>query len=470
VTTTPAPTLTVVRGGLLPDRPDRGLVDVLVSEGRIVRVADAGTLDAPDQLDIGGAWLLPGFVDAHVHPIHAETPASVGTAAPASGITTVLNHFYPGASESLTDAVERADREASQGAADYGFHVRITPDRLELPFAQSSNGSGSGRDEALSDQLRRLATVPGVVSVKAFLAHADPTVMVTAAELTRVLHAASRVGLPVVVHAEPGDVLAVLDDLAGSATTLSEHDRRRAPDLEAAAIALAAAAARAVGAQLYIAHLSSELAVGALRRARELGTRVRGESCTHYMTLDSGAQFGSLGRVTPPLRPPSSVAAMRRLAADPRSGIDVLASDHCGYAAEEKPLDDFAHAGNGLPGLDSLVPLLLDAVVGESWLTPSDVVRLASRTPADTFGLVTKGRIEPGADADLVVVDPAGTTNLRPQSPGLATAYSPYGERRLRGAITHVLRRGVPLLHEGEPTKAATHNSGRPVERTKPTW
>jgi dihydropyrimidinase len=457
------PTLIVVRGGLLPDRPERGLVDVLISEGRIVRVAEAGTLDAPDQLDVGGAWLLPGFVDAHVHPIHAETLVSVGDEAPANGITTVLNHFYPQTSEALFEAAERALREASRGTADHGFHVRITPDRLESG-PQVPDGAN------LIEQLRRLATVTGVVSVTAFLAHSDPSVMVTAGQLTQVLHAAARAGLPTVVHAEPGEVLAILDALAGSVTTLSEHDRRRAPDLEAAAIALAAAAARAVNAQLYIAHLSSELAVAALRRARELGTRVRGESCAHYMTLDSDAEIGSLGRVAPPLRPASSVAAMRRLAADPSSGIDVLASDHCGYSAEEKPLNDFAHAGNGLPGLDSLVPLLLDAAVGDSWLTPADIVRLASRGPADTFGLQRKGRIEAGADADLVVADPAATTILRTRPPGPATAHSPYAERQLRSAITHVLRRGIPLVCDGELTEVGAQGGGRPVERTEPAW
>jgi dihydroorotase-like cyclic amidohydrolase len=188
------------------------------------------------------------------------------------------------------------------------------------------------------------------------------------------------------------------------------------------------------------------------------------------MALDSGAPLGSLGRVAPPLRPPSSVATMRRLAADAHSGIDVIASDHCGYAAEEKPLDDFAHAGNGLPGLDSLVPLLLDAVLGDGWLTPSDVVRLAARGPAETFGLVNKGRIEPGADADLVVVDPAATTELSTRPSGPSTADSPYGERRLRGAVTHVLRRGVLLVSESERTDAARHGRGAPVERKAPTW
>jgi dihydroorotase-like cyclic amidohydrolase len=188
------------------------------------------------------------------------------------------------------------------------------------------------------------------------------------------------------------------------------------------------------------------------------------------MTLDSDSPVGSLGRVTPPLRAASSVEAMRLLAGDPESGIDVLASDHCGYAAEEKPVDDFAHAGNGLPGLDSLVPLLLDAVLGQGWLTPTDLVRLAAKGPAATFGLVAKGRLAPGADADLVIVDPAGTTTLSSQPPGPATAQSPYGERPLRGSITDVLRRGVPLVRETELTDAATAGGGSPVVRKEPEW
>ena len=463
--TTSAAALTVVSGAVLPDRPALGPVDVLIEDGQIACIGEANSLDAPARLDVAGAWLFPGFVDAHVHPIHAETRTSVGDVAPASGITTVLNHFYPNSRESLFEAAQRATREAAQGAADYGFHVRVTPDRLVAPSPMRiADGMG------LIEQLRRLSTSQGVVSVKAFLAHADPSVVMSGAGLTYVLRAAERAGLPVIVHAEPGDVLQALDTLRGSSNSLLEHDQRRAPDLEAASVALASATARAVGARLYVAHLSSDLAVDALKRARDLGARVRGESCAHYMTLDSGADLGALGRVTPPLRPRASVAAMRRLAADPESAIDVLASDHCGYSADEKPLDDFAHAGNGLPGLDSLVPLLLDAVLGDGWLTPADIVRLAARGPADTFGIAAKGRIEVGADADLVVVDPAGTTGLRAEPPGPATAASPYGQRQLRGAVIHVLRRGVPLLRDAQPTEAGSQAGGRPVYRTEPTW
>jgi len=450
-------TAEVFSGGILPDRPELGPVDVLVDRGRILAVEAAGTVDAGTRHELDGAWLLPGFIDAHVHPIHAETLESVGAEAPAGGVTTVLNHFYPRPGEPLAEAVARATAVAARAAADHGFHIRLTPDRL------------TGADP-LVDQLRPLTELRGVVSVKAFLAHADPAVMMTSGGLARVLHAASGFGLPVIVHAEPGEVIATLDELLGSAGSLAEHDRRRAPDLEAAAVSLAAATARATGARLYVAHLSSEPAVDAVQRAAEAGARIRGESCTHYMTLDSGASLGSLGRVTPPLRSSASVAAMRTRATRPGSGIDVLASDHCGYDADEKPLDDFTHAGNGLPGLDSFVPLLLDAAIGGGWLSPADVVRLAARGPAETFGLARKGRIAPGADADLVVVDPAGTTMLLADPPGPATAHSPYAGRRLRGAVHHVVRRGVGLVWEGEDTEAAATSGGIPVERTEPRW
>ncbi len=447
--------VSLVRSAFLPDRPKLGSVDILLKDGRITRIAEAGSLTADSVLDAQGLWVLPGFIDAHVHPIHAETLVSVGDTAPANGITTVLNHFYPRSDESLRDALTRGHDEAASGAADHGFHVRITPDRLT---------------PSLVDDLRELAAIPGVISVKGFMAHSDPAVMVTPAQFTRILHASEQAGLPVVVHAEPGEVLAVLEQLDGAPATLLEHDRRRAPDLEAASVALAAAAAHAVGARLYVAHMSSELAVAAAQRASDLGTRIRGESCAHYMTLDSDAPLGSLGRVTPPLRSKEHVTAMRLLAADGASRIDVLASDHCGYSAEEKPATDFVHAGNGLPGLDSLVPLLLDAVLGAGWLTAADIVRLAARGPADTFGLARKGRIEVGADADLVVVDPSAITTLHAAVPGPATAHSPYGDRRLHGAVTHVLRRAVPLIWDGEPTQAVTGGGGQPVARTEPQW
>lgn len=130
----------------------------------------------------------------------------------------------------------------------------------------------------------------------------------------------------------------------------------------------------------------------------------------------------------------------------------MLASDHCGYDAHDKPRDDFAAADNGLPGLDSMLSLMLDAVLTGGWLSARQLVGLLCTGPARAFGLADKGALAPGADADLVIVDPAGSTVAAAHPSATATAPSPYGGRRLHGRVVDVLRRGEYAVRGSEPT------------------
>jgi dihydropyrimidinase len=447
-------------GGILLGSRRREPVDILIDGQTIVDVGSAGTLSAATMVDVAGSWVIPGIIDAHVHPIHAETFESVGDLAASSGVTTVLHHLYPQVDESLTAAVSRGFLHARSAASDFGFHVRLTPDRLDEPGRPAGGLS-------LADRLKELASRSEVVAVKAFLAHSDPTVAVGFGELTQIMFAAHASELPVVVHAEPGDVLRNLEQLIGPAESLQEHSALRSADLEAATVDMAAAIANSLGARVYIAHISSALAAEAAYTARARGTRIKGETCAHYLFLDSGSDLGPLGRVAPPLRDVDSMAALRELTGNTSSAIDVIASDHCGYLATEKSQDDFAHAGNGISGIESLVPLLIDSLAQDYWLSPDSMIRLCCEGPATVFGLERKGRIATGYDADLVVVDPTGTTSLLNPSYRSEFADTPYRDRKLKGSISHVLRRGEFAVRDGTNKGLS---GARPVQRKTPEW
>jgi dihydropyrimidinase len=438
-----------LRGGLLPDRPELGPVDVLIAADKIQSIAPVGQLNARQVVDISETWLLPGVVDAHVHPIHAETFSSVGNESVLGGITTVLNHLYPNPGEHLEDAVNLATQQASRASADFGFHIRITPDRLGKPLGLAAV----------------TAQMPSVLSVKAFLAHSNPDVECRPDQLVSIIAEATAAGLPVIVHAEFGRVIASLETVLGPAGDLQAHDQLRSAELEAACVAAVAAIAHRLDGRLYIAHLSSPEAVKAFVRARKAGTRILGETCPHYLFLDTSHRPDIDGRVTPPLRSPGQREQLKELVS--AGALDVLASDHCGYDAAEKPTDDFVAAGNGLPGLDSMLAIMLDAVIDGHWLRPGALVRLLCSGPARAFGLVGKGFLVPGADADLIVVDPAGTSAALAHPPGVATAASPYGGRQLHGKIVDVLRRGEYAVRDGLATGLA---DGRSVIREEPTW
>lgn len=445
-----------LRGAVLPDQLDRGPVDVLIMGGRIAAVDPAGTVQADETLEVPGTWIFPGLIDAHVHPIHAETFQTVGEQGLQHGITTVLNHLYPTPAETIGDAVTRSLVDGRRAGSDHGVHIRITPDRL-ADLTQ------------LRGQLREVLTRrQGVVSAKAFLAHSNPEIPVSFAELTVLANLIATLDIPLVVHAEPGDVIDTLETLHGPASDLLGHDARRPVDLESATVAMVTSIARAVNVRAYVAHISSDVALDAVVRARALGTRVRGETCVHYLELSSeDTELGAFGRVAPPLRTKPHVAAMRRRANDPNSAIDVLASDHCGYARKDKPANNFAGGGNGLPGLDAMLPLLLDAIISGTWFTSADLVRLCCMGPADTFGLSGKGALEPGYDADLIVVDPSGHTTI---GSGRARdiAASPYDGRRFRGELVGVLRRGELAVWDHQDRRPI--GPARPVVTSRPRW
>lgn len=443
----------VLRGATLSDAPDATAVDILVRDGRIAGVDTAHCLDGDAIVDVAGAWLLPGLVDAHVHPIHAESFSSVGEQSVLGGITTVLNHLYPEPGEPFADAVRRACLGGAHGGADFGFHVRITPDRIDR-----------GVDRADLD-LSALSCLAGVVSTKVFLAHSDRAVTCSPGDLVTVMIASRDAGLPLIVHAELGEIISSLERQLGRPTNLREHDALRSEQLEAAAVVTVGAVARTLDARAYIAHISSPLVVHALLAARRQGAQLLGETCPHYLCLDRDLAPDVLGRVAPPLRSAEAVAHLR---AEVAAGhLDVLASDHCGYDAVEKPIDSFPDAGNGLPGLDSMLALLLDAATTGEWLCLDRLIELVCSGPARAFGLTDKGRIEQGAEADLVVVDPGGTTTPRAHPPGPATARSPYEGRVLRGSVIHVLRRGEFAVRDGRPTGL---DGGQPVRRGKSSW
>lgn len=405
-------------------------LDIVIRDGLICSILEAGSAPGPC-VDLTGAWVMPGAIDAHVHPIHNETLVSTGKVAPAGGVTTVLHHLYPFDGEALTDAIHRATSESLAGTADFGFHVRLVPRTV---------------GEALSD----LAGAPGAVGVKVFLAHSDPSVTCTLGELYTAMRGAAACGLPVIVHAEFGDVVAVRAQEVAP-TTLAEWSEQRPKPLESACVEAVCALAGLSGATAYIAHASCAEAVEAALAARRRGAAVYVETCPHYLYLDTASPLGGLAKVAPPLREASDVVDLR--AAVGGGLVDVVASDHCGYDREEKSRADMARSSSGLPGIEALVRLLLHAAIEGEWLTPTRMVESLCSGPARAFGLRGKGHLVVGADADILVLDLSVRKRIDAELFGHNTFYSPYQGMELRGSILQVWRRGLLVAEQSGPVE-----------------
>jgi dihydropyrimidinase len=263
-------------------------------------------------------------------------------------------------------------------------------------------------------------------------------------DLVRVMQACAEAGLPLIVHAELGDAVDALaaEGLAGNppGATLAELSRWRSDLIEAAAVDAACALAASTSCSLYIPHISSAAALLAAQRGQRRDQSIALETCPHYLFLTSEDDLGGLGRVLPPLRARGDRDVLRRSVAT--GEIDVIGSDHCGHGPHAKKRDDVAGSKAGLPGVEMLVPLLLDVVLRGDWLTAEKMISVVARRPARIFGLARKGSLDVGNDADIVLIDPAANRTVSHAQLHDASFYTPYEGRVLRGEIAQVWRRG----------------------------
>jgi allantoinase len=254
-----------------------------------------------------------------------------------------------------------------------------------------------------------------------------------------------------IVHAEDADVIANAPAAHGAAyrTFLDS----RPPAAEDRAVARVIEAARATGGRAHVLHLSSAEALPVLRSARSAGVDVSVETCPHYLVLDAETVPAGATpfKCCPPIR---DHANQDRLWAALAAGdIDMIVSDHSPCTPELKRLDsgDFAAAWGGIASLQLGLPIVWTAARARGH-TLVDVVRWMATGPAQRAGLVGKGRVGIGADADLCVVDPDAQFEVDPAGLRHRNPISPYAGRRLAGVVRSTWLRGERIDPDGPPT------------------
>jgi len=434
----------VVRGRVvLPgSEPARGAV--AVQGGRVAAVATAdAALSARRELDVGDALVLPGAVDVHVHTRSAadEGIEAATRAAAAGGVTTIVDMPYDAAGM-VADHAAFAAKVADVGreaVVDVALWATVPP---AGPLDEIEGLIGAG---ACAFKLSTFDTDP-----RRFPRVDD-------AQMLAAFGAIAAGGGLVGVHSENDEIVraGIARERAAGRRDGPAHARSRPPVAETEAIGRCLELARATGVRLHLCHVTVGRGLELARRARAEGVDVTAETCPHYLLLDEEelSRRGGEAKINPPLRPAGEVEALWRGLAD--GSCDLVASDHVGWPAQRKRGEDIFALAAGAPGLELIVALVHDALAARG-LPTSMLARLLAAAPAQRFGLwPRKGSLLPGADADLVVLDPDEEWVLDPARLVTACGWSPYAGRSVRGRVRHVLLRGREVYADGRVAAAA---------------
>lgn len=442
----------LIAGGTVVTAAGRVRADVRIEGAQVTAVGASLRAPGDEVIDAEGCFVLPGAIDVHTHVelptgggAHNADTWYTGTVAAAFGGTTSLIDMItqePGGS--LNAVLEDWQRRAAPAAVvDYGFHMGIIDPRPEV-----------------------LAEIPaivalGVPSFKVYTAYKG-RLMLDDRQLFDVMRAVAGVNGLVLVHAENGDVIDALvaEAVARGETAPRYHAATRPAAAEAEATARACRLAELAGARLYVVHVTCREALEEILRARKRGQHVLAETCTHYLlfTADDLARphfDGARWVLSPPLRKDADRHALWEALG---SSIDVLASDHCPWTLEQKARGRkrFDLIPNGAPGLEERLPFLYTYGVEEGGMSLEELVAVTATNPARIFGLYPrKGTIAAGADADIVVWDPAERRTWSAATHHCGSDNTPYEGLQVAGAARHVLVRGQPIIHNGSLTAQA---------------
>jgi len=411
---------------------DGRTVDVRVADGRIDAVGtDLDSAAEESGIDADGKLLLPGAIDAHVHfrepgYAHKETWTTGTRSAAAGGVTTVID--MPNTSPPTTTG-DNFDAKADAAAAaciDYGINGGVT---------------GEWDPDSLFDR-------PLCALGEVFLADSTGDMGVAPDDFADAVDRAVAESVTVTVHAEDEtlfDETAREGDAGGSgrAANADLWSAYRTAEAEAAAVEYAAEIGDKTGANVHIAHTSTPEGIDA---AVDGGATC--EVCPHhlYLSRDDLDDRGTYGRMNPPLRSEARREAVFERVAD--GTVDIVATDHAPHTREEKDAGLW-DAPSGVPGVETMLPLLLETA-RQGDLSYERVVDLVARNPAEIFDLDAKGRIEPGYDADLVLVDPDEHREIRGDDTHSKCGWTPF--EGMRGVFPELTMVRGEVVYERNPS------------------
>ena len=420
----------LIRGGTAVTVNGTERTDIAVRDGRIAAIGALPRATAETTIAAAGLHVLPGLIDTQVHfrepgLEHKEDFESGSRAAVAGGVTGVFD--MPNTRPAITDADTYARKLggiAGRSWCDYGLYV-----------------GASGRN---SGDLAALERMPACCGVKMFMGSSTGDLLVAGAEAQRQVLEGGRRRLA--VHSEDETRLRERWPLAADSGDVARHAVWRDEQTALSATRAVVGLARKSGRRLHVLHVTTAAEMDFLGAHKDVATV---EVTPQHLTLaapDCYRELGTWAQMNPPIR---AAPHRDRLWQALREGVvDVIGSDHAPHTQAEKAAA-YPASPSGMPGVQTLVPIMLDHV-NAGRLTLERLVGLLAANPARIFGIARKGRIAVGCDGDFTIVDLAARRRITGEWLLSRCGWSPFADRAVQGWPVATVVRGRVVMREGE--------------------
>lgn len=429
-----------IEGGTVVTGRGRARLHLYVEDGRVAALSSE-RLPAAETVDAAGLLVMPGMVDVHVHLMEEADPAretfADGTAAAAvAGVTTLVEHTHARPVVTADDLAAKVAYATARSRIDVALGAHAWPGRLDE--VEGVWAAGAAFVKAFT------CTTHGVPGFHAALQD----------ELYRRVAACDAIAL---VHCEDETITAAAEERlrASGRADGAIVPEWRCREAEHAAVAVATRLAALARARLVVAHVSHAEALELVRRERAGGADVHAETCPQYLSLleHEVVEHGGFRKFTPPARARSQAELDRMWRALAEGAVDYVATDHAPSTAAQKRQGGIWDVHFGLPGIDTTLPALLDGAHAGR-LSYERVVEAYAERPARLYRLRGKGSLAPGADADVVLVDPEARWAVRDEDVRSRAGWTPFAGRTLVGRAVRTYLRGALVAADGEALAA----------------
>jgi len=410
--------------------------NLLIRGEKIAEIGES-IYDSDMSLDCTGMWVLPGGIDPHVHfrtpgMEQKEDWVSGSKAAAKGGITTVLD--MPNTNPSTTNKIRLAEKRAIAGRdsiINFGFHFGATDDNLE-----------------------KIIEIQEVASIKVYFGSTTGNLLVNEESyLEKVIKGTK---LPITFHAEDETLIRENREKV-KRSNLAQwqlHGMIRNRDVAVSAVQKILKLMKPYDKKAYFCHISTRKEHELIKQAKENGD-IYCEATPHHLLLNEEIleSIGNFGKVNPPLRKEEDRKYLYQALVN--GEIDTIGTDHAPHLKDEKKRD-YDHSPSGIPGVETAIPLLLTEVINNRLSLPQ-FVKLTSQNAVHIFSIKDKGLIQPGYDADLMVIDPAKKDEIRGNKLITKVGWTPFEGAKIEGqVITTIVMGSIAFTNDKFLTTAGT--------------